>query len=360
MSIRAGGGVPSGTAARGRRQGRLMPTLALLLGLLCVAVCMLLLFGPMYEEYANPGFLVAGAAYAALAPVLPWWIYVLLMERFTVVALIILLLVLAVLPWGIARFRQRASRSRPSSTAPPAWTSTSSWSSGGSSALSGGISWQVTRTQRSSSVTFGDDDLLVSDDGAGAGEGLMSVQDLKAMAGAAGIPWKSVYETEGGARALLEILRALHAGPSARSSSDSTRCSAAEPRTEDAPATQDAFASSSDPSDRVTRVIRGTRATRVTWGWSSPRRLQSSRRSAPDSRCSPLSSRRSPLPSRHRRRGRARRLTGRCRTTLRVRASGAADSPPPRGRSTRRPPSTTPFGRSTRSWATTTRTRARR
>lgn len=248
MTIRAGG-VPSGTAARGRRQGRLMPTLALLLGLLCVAVCMLLLFGPMYEEYANPGFLVAGAAYAALAPVLPWWIYVLLMERFTVVALIILLLVLAVLPWGIARFRQRASRSRPSSTAPPAWTSTSSWSSGGSSALSGGISWQVTRTQRSSSVTFGDDDLLVSDDGAGAGEGLMSVQDLKAMAGAAGIPWKSVYETEGGARALLEILRALHAGPSARSSSDSTRCSAAEPRTEDAPATQDAFASSSDPSD---------------------------------------------------------------------------------------------------------------
>lgn len=248
MTIRAGG-VPSGTAARGRRQGRLMPTLALLLGLLCVAVCMLLLFGPMYEEYANPGFLVAGAAYAALAPVLPWWIYVLLMERFTVVALIILLLVLAVLPWGIARFRQRASRSRPSSTAPPAWTSTSSWSSGGSSALSGGISWQVTRTQRSSSVTFGDDDLLVSDDGAGAGVGLMSVQDLKAMAGVAGIPWKSVYETEGGARALLEILRALHAGPSARSSSDSTRCSAAEPRTEDAPAGQNAFASSSDPSD---------------------------------------------------------------------------------------------------------------
>lgn len=247
MSIRAGG-VRSGTAAWGRRQGRLMPTLALLLGLLCVAVCMLLLFGPMYEEYANPGFLVAGAAYAALAPVLPWWIYVLLMERFTVVALIILLLVLAVLPWMIARFRQRASRNRPTSTAPPAWTSTSSWSSGGSPALSGGISWQVTRTQRSSSVTFGEDDLLVSDDGAGAGEGLMSVQDLKAMAGAAGISWKSVYETEGGARALLEILRALHAGPSSRSSPDSTPRSAAEPRTEDAPAGQDAFASSSGPS----------------------------------------------------------------------------------------------------------------
>ena len=229
-----------------------MPTLALLLGLLCVAVCMLLLFGPMYEEYANPGFLVAGAAYAALAPVLPWWIYVLLMERFTVVALIILLLVLAVLLWGIARFRQRASRSRPSSTAPPAWTSTSSWSSGGSSRhCSGGISWQVTRTQRSSSVTFGDDDLLVSDDGAGAGEGLMSVQDLKAMAGAAGIPGKSVYETEGGARAFswrssgcCMPVRPRGPARTPRGAPPQNR----EPRTR-RPRTPP-FASSSDPSDR--------------------------------------------------------------------------------------------------------------
>lgn len=183
----------TGDARRTGTSVTLPPALILVLGLLSTGVCMLLLFGPFYSEQGSPGRTLQWAL-ISLSDHLPRTIRALLWDRFFLVALIVFGTFLAVVPWRIAVHRQRSS----SGEAPH-------HSAGFSTGL------RVTRTEHNVSLAFADDGSIVSDDG--DGQLTRSVSDLRMMAGATGIPWHTDYETEGGARAFLEVLRALHEGP---------------------------------------------------------------------------------------------------------------------------------------------------
>lgn len=183
----------TGDARRTGTSVTLPPALILVLGLLSTGVCMLLLFGPFYSEQGSPGRTLQWAL-ISLSDHLPRTIRALLWDRFFLVALIVFGTFLAVVPWRIAVHRQRSS----SGEAPH-------HSAGFSTGL------RVTRAEHNVSLAFADDGSIVSDDG--DGQLARSVSDLRMMAGATGIPWHTDYETEGGARAFLEVLRALHDGP---------------------------------------------------------------------------------------------------------------------------------------------------
>ena len=66
---------------------------------------------------------------------------------------------------------------------------------------------------RLGSLVFSDDGSIGAA-GAAPGEGVeLGIAELRGLADEAGLPWHSRYETEGGARGFLEILRALQDGP---------------------------------------------------------------------------------------------------------------------------------------------------
>lgn len=191
----------SGTAS-----GRGLPSVViLLLGALAAGVCLLLLFGPFYAPNPPPGELTRYLLLGLLDGRGPFVIQDLLWNRFVLIVAVLLVLVLAVLPWWAVRSQRRSGlggghRSGEADDA-----------AGATPAGAGGM--RATRTVHRTSLTFSDDGRVLDEERPDAATIQRSIPELRAMARATGIPWNTVFETEGGARGFLEILRALSTGP---------------------------------------------------------------------------------------------------------------------------------------------------
>lgn len=242
----SGSGSDRGTEPRWRQVSR-HPLVVLVLGLLAMAVVLLALFGPFYLFDFPPGQLLVWAILDGPGSLLPsrfqWW----LGDHTFIALLVVSGLVLVVVPWYIADVRQRAQRRPKSAGSTSASTSRSGFS----------ISAGITRERRETSVEFTEDGRVERSSGSADGAARYSVADLRSMASASGIPWSTVYETEGGARAFLELLRAVHVGPTPTPTSSSSSTSTSGPTPTSTPATaptpgsrtEDPVASSGDPSE---------------------------------------------------------------------------------------------------------------
>lgn len=216
-------------ARRGRR-----PLIVLGLGLLGVAVVMLLLYGPFHgADYEAPGWylhrflasLMSSGAQASgldmLHRLASWARY-----DFVPLLIVVLVLIMAVLPAAVALGRrprhdeaagagrlQDDSRADDTRATRPGTTDSRT-----GRARDGGARGRRPRTgmrdrDRLGSLVFSDDGSIGAA-GAAPGEGLeLGIAELRGLADEAGLPWHSRYETEGGARGFLEILRALQDGP---------------------------------------------------------------------------------------------------------------------------------------------------
>lgn len=216
-------------ARRGRR-----PLIVLGLGLLGVAVVMLLLYGPFHgADYEAPGWylhrflasLMSSGARASDLGVLhrlaSWVMY-----DFVPLLIVVLVLIMAVLPTAVALGRrprhdeaagagrlQDDSRADDTRATRPGTTDSRT-----GRARDGGARGRRPRTgmrdrDRLGSLVFSDDGSIGAA-GAAPGEGLeLGIAELRGLADEAGLPWHTRYETEGGARGFLEILRALQDGP---------------------------------------------------------------------------------------------------------------------------------------------------
>ena len=216
-------------ARRGRR-----PLIVLCLGLLGVAVVMLLLYGPFHgADYEAPGWylhrflasLMSNGAQASgldmLHRLASWARY-----DFVPLVIVVLVLIMAVLPTAVALGRrprhdeaagagrlQDDSRADDTRATRPGTTDSRT-----GRARDGGARGQRPRTgmrdrDRLGSLVFSDDG-SIGVAGAAPGEGLeLGIAELRGLADEAGLPWHTRYETEGGARGFLEILRARRDGP---------------------------------------------------------------------------------------------------------------------------------------------------
>lgn len=182
----------------------LAPSVILLLGLATLAACLLLLFGPFYPEYRGPAQLLQSRLLLLLGPDGPRALRQLALYQFVPVVVAVLAVALVLVPWRTAAGRQR----RPSGAS--AQGRPTRGLAGGSAGAGVSIA-RVRRAERTAAVAFADDGGITGGDDAGVLR--HSVPALRLMARAAGVPWHTDYETEGGARAFLEVLRALHAGP---------------------------------------------------------------------------------------------------------------------------------------------------
>lgn len=216
-------------ARRGRR-----PLIVLGLGLLGVAVVMLLLYGPFHgADYEAPGWylhrflasLMSSGAQASgldmLHRLASWARY-----DFVPLLIVVLVLIMAVLPAAVALGRRPrhdeaagAGRLQDDSRADDARaTRPGTTDSRTGRARDGGARGRRPRTgmrdrDRLGSLVFSDDG-SIGVAGAAPGEGLgLGIAELRGLADEAGLPWHTRYETEGGARGFLEILRALQDGP---------------------------------------------------------------------------------------------------------------------------------------------------
>ena len=216
-------------ARRGRR-----PLIVLGLGLLGVAVVMLLLYGPFHgADYEAPGWylhrflasLMSGGAQASDLGVLHRLASG-VMYDFVPLLIVVLVLVMAVLPAAVALGRRsrhddaaggERQQDDPRADAARA-TRPGTTDSRTGRARDGGARGRRPRTgmrdrDRLGSLVFSDDGSIGAA-GAAPGEGLeLGIAELRGLADEAGLPWHSRYETEGGARGFLEILRALQDGP---------------------------------------------------------------------------------------------------------------------------------------------------
>lgn len=216
-------------ARRGRR-----PLIVLGLGLLGVAVVMLLLYGPFHgADYEAPGWylhrflasLMSSGAQASgldmLHRLASWARY-----DFVPLLIVVLVLIMAVLPAAVALGRrprhdeaagagrlQDDSRADDTRATRPGTTDSRT-----GRARDGGARGRRPRTgmrdrDRLGSLVFSDDGSIGAA-GAAPGEGVeLGIAELRGLADEAGLPWHTRYETEGGARGFLEILRALQDGP---------------------------------------------------------------------------------------------------------------------------------------------------
>ena len=211
-------GNAGGTEPRWRRAVR-RPYVVLVLGLIAMAVVLLLLFWPFYLFGFPPGQVLVWGILDGPGSLLPsrfqWW----LGDHSFFALLILSGLVLVVVPWYVANVRQRAERRL---------RSAGSASASGFSASAG-----ISREERTTSVVSTEDGRVERAVGAADAAARYSVTDLRSMARASGIPWKSAYETAGGARAVLEILGAVHADSSASASASSTPAPAPGSSTDD-------------------------------------------------------------------------------------------------------------------------------
>lgn len=180
----------------------LAPWAVLVCGALATGICLLLLFGPFYPYAGTPGLVLQHRLLILLDGTGPRILSDLLWNRFFLSATIVLGVILMLLPWRGARKRHRG-RTPGSPAGRP--------EGGGLRGDAGSTRARV--TQRTSSLLFSDDGRVQDPEDPGAEMIGRSVSDLRAMARAARIPWRSDYETSGGARAFLEVLRALNTGP---------------------------------------------------------------------------------------------------------------------------------------------------
>ena len=216
-------------ARRGRR-----PLIVLGLGLLGVAVVMLLLYGPFHgADYEAPGWylhrflasLMSSGARASDLGVLHRLASG-VMYDFVPLLIVVLVLVMAVLPAAVALGRRsrhddaaggERQQDDPRADAARA-TRPGTTDSRTGRARDGGARGRRPRTgmrdrDRLGSLVFSDDGSIGAA-GAAPGEGLeLGIAELRGLADEAGLPWHTRYETEGGARGFLEILRALQDGP---------------------------------------------------------------------------------------------------------------------------------------------------
>jgi len=198
----------SAPAAAARR--RPLPVAAVAgIGLLGVAAVMLLLFGPFHgARYEPPGRAlqrwlanlsgdVADLTGLRAADRLTW----MLLDGVAPLLTAVLVLVMAVLPAAAALLRRSRETHVRKADAPD----------GASHA--GARRRSAPRPDRRRALIFLDDGSL-GEVGAAPGSTLeLRIGELRALATEAGLPWLSRYETEGGARGFLEILRALQDGP---------------------------------------------------------------------------------------------------------------------------------------------------
>lgn len=220
-------------AAPAARRGR-RPLVVLCLGLFGVTIVMLLLYGPFHgADYEAPGWylhrflasLMSSGAQASDLGVLhrlaSWAMY-----DFVPLLIVVLVLVMAVLPAAVTLGRRPrhddaagAGRQQGDPRADDARaTRPGTTGSRTGRARDGGARGGTPRSEARDRDGLGS--LVFSDDGsigvAGAapGEGLeLGIAELRGLADEAGLPWHTRYETEGGARGFLEILRALQDGP---------------------------------------------------------------------------------------------------------------------------------------------------
>lgn len=196
------------STAPGSRGPLAPPVRVLLIGLACAFVVWLLLrYGPagpdrgvsamVYLEHAVVTGLVGIGDLPGARSVsgLAWSVS----ANFAGLVTVLLVLVMAVLPWAVALRSDRAS----DGAFPERATS-------GAGARG---SREVASTS-SRPVTFVDDGSVRGGADDPAGTVVQTVGQLRAMARGAGTPWYTDYETEGGARAFLEVLRATQNGPS--------------------------------------------------------------------------------------------------------------------------------------------------
>lgn len=220
------------TAPAARRARR--PLIVLGLGLLGVAIVMLLLYGPFHgADYEAPGWylhrflasLMTSGAQATdldmLHRLASWARY-----DFVPLLIVVLVLIMAVLPAAVALGRRPrhdeaagAGRLQDDSRADDARaTRPGTTDSRTGRARDGGARGRRPRTgmrdrDRLGSLVFPDDGSIGAA-GAAPGEGLeLGIAELRGLADEAGLPWHTRYETEGGARGFLEILRARRDGP---------------------------------------------------------------------------------------------------------------------------------------------------
>lgn len=216
-------------ARRGRR-----PLIVLGLGLLGVAVVMLLLYGPFHgADYEAPGWYLhrflaslmsSGAQASGLGVLhrLASWV----MYDFVPLLIVVLVLVMAVLPAAVALGRRPrhddaagAGRLQDDSRADDARaTRPGTTDSRTGRARDGGARGRRPRTgmrdrDRLGSLVFSDDGSIGVADAAPGEELELGIAELRGLADEAGLPWHTRYETEGGARGFLEILRARQDGP---------------------------------------------------------------------------------------------------------------------------------------------------
>jgi len=198
------------TGGRGiaRTRRALPPLVVLALGLLTTAVCMILLFGPFYGPYPTPGQSVQFWLRVLSDGRGPYVLQDLLWNRFAPSVAVILIVILAVLPWFSARRAQAADEA---GEAAAATSADSASQTAGSPRTAEGA--RRSRPVRGEEIIFSDDGRILARDQQDTGRLRISVEELREMARSAGLPWHTDFETAGGARGVLEILRAVHTGP---------------------------------------------------------------------------------------------------------------------------------------------------
>ncbi|WP_138983786.1 hypothetical protein [Brachybacterium paraconglomeratum] len=203
-------------APAARRDRR--PLVVLCLGLFGVAIVMLLLYGPFHgADYEAPGWylhrflasLMSSGAQASDLGVLhrlaSWAMY-----GFVPLLIAMLVLVMAVLPAAVALGR----RPRHDDAAGAGRQQDDLRADDARATRPGTTPRSEARDRdRLGSLVFSDDG-SIGVAGAAPGEGLeLGIAELRGLADEAGLPWHTRYETEGGARGFLEILRARRDGP---------------------------------------------------------------------------------------------------------------------------------------------------
>lgn len=187
-----------GAGEPGPRQGAgLHPVTVLVLGAAALGACVLLLFGPFAQEYGGVVQLLQWRV-ESLLRALPFpGPARLVSTSFPGLLLALLVIVLVALPVHRAASRRREVVDG---------TATSAVQGN-----PGERRKQSSRISANVSVTFRDGQ-LVGDDGETGSPMRRRRRDLQLLARSAGIPWSSRYETEGGARAFLELFQAARVG----------------------------------------------------------------------------------------------------------------------------------------------------
>lgn len=182
-------GETRGAPGESTRQARaLPPALIALGGALVAGLCLLLLLGPFYQQYAGPADHMQHWLMMMLDGRGPFALERLLRFRFPLLLVLLFGAVLVLVPWRRAVHLQRGRR--------------------GADQASPGQAAREQRAMSRGTVRAAPAAAVPRDETAEQ----RSVAELGEMARTAGIRWRPEYATEGGARALLEILRALEDG----------------------------------------------------------------------------------------------------------------------------------------------------